>query len=371
MRFPFSNFIRLILPVALCWMPAACQKNSGSASGILYVINSGPNGNDGAVLRFSAATAVDGNTIPDGYIAGPTSTLICPHYAFLDTSANRLFVADPCSSAVNVFDNVSTLNGDVAPSRRITGNLTTFAAAGVTSMMSVAVDTSRDILYVSTSNQALTVAEVAVFDNASTLNGNVAPDRVITTPAVAGSMLSYNHGIIVDSSSDKIYVASPGDSSVLVFNNASTVSGSNAPYQSVSGSNTGLTGAFPVGVKLDGNGNLLVSCRTPVATPTSGGVIIYSFLNMMVAGGLNISPGRLPITGTNTTFAGPYMMDYNPAVPELYVANAYGESVLVFSGFDSTVADMTPIRALSGADTGFDAASGARTVTGVIIDTTR
>lgn len=335
------------------------------------MINSGPNGNDGAVLRFSGATAVNGNAAPDGYISGATSTLLCPYYAFLDTSANRLYVADPCSSAVNIFDNVSSLNGDVAPNRRITGNLTNFATAGATAMMAVAVDTTRDILYVSTSNQALTVAQVVVFDNASTIDGNVAPDRIITTPATAGSMLSYNHGILVDSQNDKIYVASSADSSVLVFDSASTLTGSNAPDQAVSGSNTGLSGAFPVGVKLDGNGNLLVSCRTPAATPNDGGVIIYSFLNMLVPGNLNISPGRVPITGSNTTFAGPYMLDYNPAVPELYVANAYGESVLVFSDFDASVGDMAPSRSLTGADTGFDAAAGSRTVTGVLVDTTR
>lgn len=371
MRFPFSKFTEVILLAFFCFTPVGCQKSSENVSGTLYVINSGPNGNDGAILRYSRASAVNGNTAPDATISGVTSTLLCPYFAALDVGANRLYVADPCSAAVNIFDNVSSLNGNIAPSRRITGVLTNFAAASATAMMAVAIDTSRDILYVSTSNQALTVAQIVVFDNASTRNGDVAPDRIITTPPTAGSMLSYNHGIIVDSSTNKIYVASSGDSSVLVFEDASTLTGSSAPDQSVSGSNTGLSGAFPVGVKLDGNGNLMVSCRTTAVTPNNGGVTIFSFLNMMVPGNLNISPGRAPITGSNTTFAGPYMIDYDRSVPELYVANAYGESILVFSDFDSSVGDMTPSRALTGSSTGFDAAAGARTVTGVIVDSTR
>lgn len=362
---------RLVIILLLSTI-VGCQKGNQGAKGLLYVVNSGPNGNDASILRFRGATEVGGDTAPDATITGASTTLVCPYFGHLDTTNDRLYIADPCSSAVNVFDNASTITGNAAPDRRITGALTQFAPAGATSMMAVTVDASKDILYVSTSEITGAIAKVAVFDDAATVNGNVAPDRVITTPATAGSMLKFNHGIYLDAKNDRIFVASSGDGSILIWDDASTKDGSTAPTRWVSGSNTFLTAAtFPVGVRLDANRNLMVSCRTADAVPTAGGILIFSVLNLLGTGNLNLTPSRTPITGNVSTLVGPYMMEYKSNSPQLFVANAFGGGVAVFEDFNSVDDDVAPARTVSGTQTGLSTTPGARTATGIMLDMTR
>lgn len=371
---PSRHFALPVFVLGVLFLCATCSDDKTSYSGTLYVLNSGPNNNDGALLRYANAASVDGDTAPTATVSGATTTLLCPYFGYLDTNADRIYIADPCSAAINVYDNASSQTGNVAPNRRLTGALTTFPAAGTSAMLAVTVDTTRDILYVSASNSGLTTATVLVFDHASTVNGNVAPDRAITTPPTAGQMLSYNHGLHIDTTNDRLWVASSADSSLVSFDSASTATGSTAPTRTIGGSSTGLSGAFPTDVKLDNNGNVLVSCRTPTATPTSGAVVIYSAYNLSSTGLLNIAPGRVPFTGSKTTLAGPYMLAWRRDMPQFYVANAFGNSVLVFDHFDPLVGDTNPNRSLKGASTGLTPPGGAtttRTATGVMIDFTR
>jgi hypothetical protein len=354
--------------------------SGAAATGQMYVINAGPQNNDGVILRFASPASIAGNVAPKATISGAASTLLCPHFGYLDVPNNRLFVGDPCAAAVDVFDAVSTLNGAVAPSRRITGTLTTFAPRapfnGNPSMMAVAVDTSRDILYVSTSNQSGGVAAIAVFAGASTAAGNIAPTRVITTPTNPGRMLNFNHGVVSDTANDRLYVASLRDSSVLVFDGASTVSGSTPPVRWVSGTSTGLGGNDPIFMQLDASGDLIVDCRSAALTPTTGFIEVFAASHFLsaVAGNINVAPVRTAITGSMTTLAGPHMIAYEADSDELYVANAFGGDVLVFPSFASAAGNVAPTRVLGGSSTGLSippTASSPRTATGVFLDATR
>jgi len=351
---------------------------AGSPSGQLYVINAGSN-RDNAILRFAGPATVNGDVAPAAKISGPASTLRCAHFGYLNVPRDRMYVADPCPPAgVDVFDNISTLNGAVAPSRRISGSNTTLAVGtlvGNDTMMTVALDAVRDILYVSTAKQDNSVAEVAVFANASTATGNIAPTHIITTPPIPGRMFNFNHGIMADSANDRLYVASIADSSILVFDSASTADGQTSPTRWLSGSNTGLAGQSPLFVKFDSAGNLIVTCRTPRIPPSAGAIAVFAAANFVsgVTGNINVAPMRT-IAGTATTLLGPHMTDYAAETDELFVGNAWTGDVVVFSAFGTATGNVAPSRILAGPATGLDIVAGAavpRTATGVMLDLTR
>ena len=358
--------------------PDAATPDAPAPSGQLYVINAGAN-HDNAILRFSQASALAGNLAPVAKITGPASTLRCAHFGFLDVAHDRMYVADPCPPAgVAVFDGISKLNGAVAPARRISGNATTFAVGSLEqndTMMTVAVDTVRDILYVSSAKQDNSVAEVAVFANASTASGDISPIHVITTPPVPRRMFNFNHGVTVDSAHDRLFVASIGDGSVLVFDSASTADGAVTPSRWLSGPETGLGDQSPLFTKLDDTGNLIVVCRTPGLPPTGGAIRIFAAANFAstVTGNINVAPTRT-ITGSATTLLGPHMADYRADTDELFVGNAWNGDVAVFTAFSTASGNLAPGRTLSGSATGLDIPAGAkvpRTATGVMLDLTR
>ena len=79
----------------------------------------------------------------------------------------QIFVANGRDSIL-VFDDASTLDGDVAPDRIIAGGATTLQFP-----WGVAVDGREDEIYLTVDNSVL------VFEDASSVDGNVAPDRLI------------------------------------------------------------------------------------------------------------------------------------------------------------------------------------------------
>jgi len=347
-------------------------------TGQLYVINAGAN-HDNAILRFPYPDTLTGNVAPAAKISGAATTLRCAHFGFLDVAHDRLYVADPCPPAgVAVFDGISKLNGAVAPTRRVSGSSTTFAVGPLEqndTMMTVAMDSVRDLLYVSSAKQDNSVAEVAVFAEASTVSGDVAPLHVITTPPVRGRMFRFNHGVTVDAAHDRLFVASIGDNSILVFDSASTADGTVGPSRWLGGPQTGLADQSPLFTKLDPAGNLIVSCRTPGLPPTAGAIRIFAAANFdsTVTGNIDVAPLRT-IAGSATTLVGPHMVDYRADTDELFVGNAWTGDVVVFAGFSTAMDNLAPDRILAGPATGLDIPTGAnvpRTATGVMLDLTR
>jgi hypothetical protein len=176
-------------------------------------------GNGMSILVFNGASQANGDPFVDRVItnnpaSGNTGSL------FLDTVNNRLYVGDG-AVGVRVFNNASGINGATASTRLITGDFgTTFTIHGV------AVDTtSKNILYVS--NDTITPSsshQISVFDNASTVNGSNTPNRTITPNPV-----SPVGGIFLDAANDRLYVASGSSTNVMVFNAASAATGSTAP----------------------------------------------------------------------------------------------------------------------------------------------
>lgn len=177
---------------------------------------------DGFLRVFHAAGTANGNVAASRLITphNTAGTFRNAHFLHLDQAANTLYASDEYSG-VNVFTGIKTAgapNGgpgvpDVNAARTITTDLDinwrTFG---------LAVDTSRNKLYLAGNINGSLAAAIHVFDNQSALNGGPStPNRSIGLGAM--SALS----IFLDATNDRLYVSN-NNGQVLVFDNASTVS---------------------------------------------------------------------------------------------------------------------------------------------------
>jgi len=171
------------------------------------------------------------------------------------------------------------------------GNLSTGTVSG----------TNGGILYVSTS------AAIQHFNSAFTINGNVAPAVTISGAATA---LSSPSRLVVDPTANRLFVASSGVSSILIFENASTTSGNIAPTRIISGASTLL--ATPTDLAFDPVNNALY---------VADGTRILLFLSASTATG-NVPP----VHNINMGFSiGSILLD--SASNRLYVADISGNAI--------------------------------------------
>lgn len=150
------------------------------------------------------------------------------------------------AGSVGIIANVSTATGPQTLARHLYGDKT-----GLKQPHGIWIDESRDILYIANTY----ASNILVYENASQVDGNLAPDRVISSPA-----LRYSTYIMVDEATDRLFATNfsainqgrtplPDDgsrASVLVFEQASTLDGVVTPSirlidDGVSPDRTGLT----------------------------------------------------------------------------------------------------------------------------------
>jgi hypothetical protein len=174
----------------------------------LFVTNT----DDDSVLIYDSASILNGGVTPAATLTGAATTLNAPTGIYLDTTRNLVYVANG-NNQVLVFNNAAIVagNNDISPLRSIP---ILSGSAGIF------VDVMADRIYVASGNSVL------VFDSTSRANGSSVPNRTISG---GGSMLSQPRDIFVDSGTDRLFVANLGGNSVLVFNSASTVNGNVAP----------------------------------------------------------------------------------------------------------------------------------------------
>jgi len=171
-------------------------------------------GNGTSILVFHGASMANGDIFASATFGpiGNTGSL------FLDAANDRLYVGDDIVD-VKVFSGASTASGAPTP-RHITGM--------TVPIHGVAVDTTKNILYVSNENP--TTHQISVFDNADTVT-TAGPSRTIT-PTVS-TVNQPVGGISLDAAHDVLYVAGgSGSPQVMVFSGASRandVSGASAP----------------------------------------------------------------------------------------------------------------------------------------------
>lgn len=210
-----------------------------SGNNLLYVA-------DGtAILVFSNETGLAGNvnTPPvRTFITGLVISAI-----FLDTSNDTLYVADSRDNEILAFGQASQQVLTGAPTAQITGNNTSLA-----SPRGLALDGSGRLVVSNGGGAGLPAPGITIYSNPTTAGGNILPATIIaggSTGFAAPSQIAITNSL----NGGQLFVADPSAHSVLIYTNVSTLNGnvSSAPPASISGSNTGLSGATITGLALD------------------------------------------------------------------------------------------------------------------------
>jgi len=179
-------------------------------------------GNGTTILVYNGASMASGIPSPARTITG----LLDAGSLFIDAANNRLYVG--AAPGVKVFDPANMANGPATPSRSLTGDFgTAYQINGVT------VDAGKDILYVSNTTLSPSPSGHISLFTASTADGTKTPNAIIT-PMSGMNNLSVA-GIALDSTpatGDRLYVAGPS-STVMVFDQVSTLSGAQAPTRTI------------------------------------------------------------------------------------------------------------------------------------------
>lgn len=306
----------------------------GGTGGQLYVSTAN------SILHFGDAETTNGNAAPVGTINGASTQLSSPQHLLMDTSANRLYVANQGGSSILVFDNVSALTGNIRPTRVISGSATHLA-----SPVDVALDTTSNLLYVADGTSIL------VFASASTVNGNISPVRNINMGVSIG-------GLLLDAANNQLYVSDPADNVVDRLDSVSSQDVVGVAGGLISGPDTRL--AQPRGLALDAAGRLIVS---NAIAPVS--ITVYPSAGSNTG---DVTPVA-NINGSNTRLQSPGQIALNRSVSngELYVADGTAASILIFTNLSTTTGNVGPVRTIGGSKTSLS----SNAINGLAIDPTR
>lgn len=168
-------------------------------------------GQPARITSYNNASQTNGNLAPDGNIEGAATLLVQPIAMAYNASQDLLFVLDTNTEQVYVYANTtaSTFNGNLAPIR----TFGTFSSGDIQNPTDMSLATNDD-LYISNNG-----GEVLVFANASSLNGDVNPTRIIESTS-----FSLLWDVLVTDDNTMFVVDSDGGF-VFTFNNASTLNG--------------------------------------------------------------------------------------------------------------------------------------------------
>ena len=324
--------------------PTATPTPNPAATGKLYVSNSG----NASILRFDNAFTANGDHAPAATISGSNTTLNGPSFMTLDAAADRLYVANRGDLSVVVFDGVSTKTGtvNIAPTRFIAG-----PKSGLLQPTDVALDKGRDMLYVADD------IDIFVFNSASasTTSGDVAFSRDIS-PGFSVS------AIFIDAANNRLFATDQAADAIAIFDNASGLNGTVTANRVIQGTATHL--AVPSGVTVDGAGRLIVS---NVGNGTTIPPTITIYANAATANG-NLAPVA-EITGNNTGMATPDQIVVDKTGNgTLYNADPGAARIAVFGSLGTANGNISPTRSINGPSTGLTVASQP---VGAALDTTR
>ncbi len=320
--------------------PGGAGSTGGPTAGKLYV--STPT----SILRFGSALTANGNVAPEATVTGAATLLSSPRRILIDTTTNRLFVANQGGPSILIFSNASTMTGNAAPTAVLT------STGNIVSPVDVAIDATNNLLYVADGQNIL------VFSGESTLSGNV------NTPPVRTINFTFTVGaIFLNATSNTLFIADPADNTVDILPGASAANGAGALLVSpIAGSATLL--GNPNGIALDGGGRLIVS---NAAAPAS--LTIYPAA--IIPSGGNFAPSA-QITGSATRLTLPGELAFNGSAGtsgELYVADTQTPGVLIYQNIGTATGtlNLVPGRSIVGSGTGLN----TNAVNGLALDTTR
>ncbi|MCG8407598.1 MAG: hypothetical protein MI923_20570 [Phycisphaerales bacterium] len=148
---------------------------------------------------------------------------------------------------IRVYRDAAAIDGEQTPVRVVSGDATRLNGSIGGLSMDMKLDKQRDILYVFIAREREAgednlrrdeLREILVFEGTSqaSFNGNIAPNRVIDL-----GELSQVGFMAVDSANNTIYVASNRNRRILAFDNASTLEGTPAPDRIIDNEGFGTT----------------------------------------------------------------------------------------------------------------------------------
>jgi hypothetical protein len=235
-------------------------------------------------------------------------------------STDTLIAADYGNQDVYFYDKASALKRSSTPSRSLEGGKVTTHTADVE------IDEQRDLLYVAGRDG------IAIFENASTIDGNRAPRNVVT------AVMASDQRLALDVKNDILYVSDSGSCDIHRFENASTLKNGSSPDA------TFVTPcSFMWGLALDAERDILY-----VGDQTDANIRAYDRISRRDAGNLN--PSRV-IEGGKTTIGGPADIHLDVARDVLYVADADGDQVLVFDTVSKADGNVAPAYAIDATNT--------------------
>lgn len=335
--------------------------------GILSVPNAGAH----AILFFDHASTASGDIAPNRILTGTATGLRTPVDLVVDTAHDRLYVANQEGNAVLVFDEASKLSGNVPPTRTIT----------VPFPMSLALDMTRDLLYVAIGESPTIIdlglrqsTTIGVFDHASVLSGTVGPHRTIRS---LGAELHNIKDLIVDQEHDRVIVGQQGFlygmQTLSIFDHASTISGSVIPSRSLTPT---LATPYPgsvIGLALDVSRDLLFLAG-------GLGVEVYSHASMTDGTlsptrtfGDNLDPIESALIGSSGAFldAEADRLYVVGAIPPAALSEDLPHRIYILDHASTLSGTLGTHRTIGGSRSTFKFPDPSVSATGLFVDTTR
>lgn len=195
---------------------------------ILYAVS------DSGIMVFEDATVMPAGQPPARVLSGPNVEFVYEDgdsRLSLDPGSDRLFIVSP-EMGIAVYESASTVDGDKAPDR------TVLIDAPYTYFWGSAYDASRDELYLGDNEDGVGIYVLA---DASTAEGLTPPARSIGGPT---NLLERPSQIGYDVANDRLAVLESVGNQVKVFDSASTLDGDVPPTRVIGGSELPINYAY-------------------------------------------------------------------------------------------------------------------------------
>lgn len=191
-------------------------------NGQLVVTDEGTN----AVLFFADPLEANGNVPPTRIVTGANTGMVAPVQVWIDSEADEMYVLDRGSNQILVYSASATIEADVAPIRRIGG-----PSSGITNPSAMIVRPGANQLTV------ICPTEILTFTDFRTINGDVNPLGRVNGQATTFQNLVYGDF----DSSGALVLVDRGTRSILYFESFDPEQSNQAPTRTIQGGNTGIT----------------------------------------------------------------------------------------------------------------------------------
>jgi hypothetical protein len=195
-----------------------------------------------AVLFFDDPLSINGDVPPTRVLTGANTQMVAPVQAYVDSENDELYVLDRGGNQILVYPGSASIDADVAPLRKIGG-----PASGISNPSAFIVRPSIDQLTV------ICPTEVLTFTDFRNINGDVDPAGRVSGDATTFQNLTYGE---FDSSNSLILV-DRGTASILYFEAFEFDQNNQAPTHIIQGGNTGI--AEPGQFVLTSSGNMYLA----------------------------------------------------------------------------------------------------------------